>query len=288
MKKLFILVFLIMTMIVLCTGTVHSEMININGGLVITNREITQNVILDDERFLMITEEIVDTIEAERLIIQEQINTKQSEIDAVISSNNKKNNISFNPYDLTQVSGITGNEMYNVLLGFSGGSLAQFAWVFVDCENTYDINAFFLAALVAQESGWGKSSRAVNQNNLTGYAVYNSYATGSTFNTKEDSIYATARLLRENYLNSNGKYYSGVSIWNVNTRYCLTEDGSSADYHWSNNISSIANSFKDYYHSNVKTLDEVPEMNINMDELLNKKREELITQITPNEGFIIK
>ena len=212
----------------------------------------------------------------EKQRIEEMIAIKQAENDSIIADNNRKNNATFNAYDVTQVTGLTANELYQTLSGFKKGVLAKFAWVLKDCEDIYGFNAFFLAALIAQESGWVTSYRAIHQNNLTGHAVYNNAAAGTTFNSQEESIYNTAKLLRNNYLTKGGSNYHGTSIWNVNTDYCLTLDSSATDYNWSTNISSIANDFNRYYHNNVKTLQTVPAIDIDMDAMLDEKRKEIM------------
>lgn len=212
----------------------------------------------------------------EKQRIEEMIAIKQAENDSIIADNNRKNNATFNAYDVTQVTGLTANELYQTLSGFKKGVLAKFAWVLKDCEDIYGINAFFLAALIAQESGWVTSYRAIHQNNLTGHAVYNNAAAGTTFNSQEESIYNTAKLLRNNYLTKGGSNYHGTSIWNVNTDYCLTLDSSATDYNWSTNISSIANDFNRYYHNNVKKLQTVPAIDIDMDAMLDEKRKEIM------------
>ena len=212
----------------------------------------------------------------EKQIIEEMIAIKHAENDSIIADNNRKNNATFNAYDVTQVTGLTANELYQTLSGFKKGVLAKFAWVLKDCEDIYGINAFFLAALIAQESGWVTSYRAIHQNNLTGHAVYNNAAAGTTFNSQEESIYNTAKLLRNNYLTKGGSNYHGTSIWNVNTDYCLTLDSTATDYNWSTNISSIANDFNRYYHNNVKTLQTVPAIDIDMDAMLDEKRKEIM------------
>ena len=212
----------------------------------------------------------------EKQRIEEMIAIKQAENDSIIADNNRKNNATFNAYDVTQVTGLTANELYQTLSGFKKGVLAKFAWVLKDCEDIYGINAFFLAALIAQESGWVTSYRAIHQNNLTGHAVYNNAAAGTTFNSQEESIYNTAKLLRNNYLTKGGSNYHGTSIWNVNTDYCLTLDSTATDYNWSTNISSIANDFNRYYHNNVKTLQTVPAIDIDIDAMLDEKRKEIM------------
>ena len=45
----------------------------------------------------------------------------------------------------------------------------------------------------------------------------------------------TAKLICQQYLKPTGAYYNGVSIYDVNTRYCPNDGGA-----WSSNISSIA------------------------------------------------
>lgn len=234
------------------------------------------------DKFILTTKQFSEQIELEKVKIQEMINEKQAEIDAVKADNNRKNSVTFNPYDLTQKSGISTDGLYQVLSKFNGGSLAKFAWVFKDCEDTYNINAFFLAGLVAQESGWGSSHRAKYQNNLTGHAVYNDSAVGTTFNSQEESIYSTAKMLAKNYLTQGGKNYHGTSIWNVNTDYCLYQDGSATDYKWSDNISSIAADFNSYYHNNIKTLKKVPVMDIDMDNMIQEKQRELLDELANN------
>lgn len=241
-------------------------------------KEINENLSLqtNSQKLIDLTATMHIALEQERQRVEELIAIKQAEIDTIIEDNNRKNNATFNAYNVTQVTGLTANELYETLSGFKNGVLAEFSWALKDCEDMYSINAFFLAALIAQESGWVTSYRALYQNNLTGHAVYNNAAAGTTFNSQEESIYNTAKLLRNNYLTKGGPNYNGTSIWNVNTDYCLTQDSSATDYNWSTNISSIANDFNRYYHNNIKTLAEVPVMDINMDEMLNAKRQEIL------------
>ena len=203
-----------------------------------------------------------------RFEIEKQIKKEQEEAQLIADRNARKEMISFNEYDVTKSSNITANELYQVLSNFKNGALAKYAWVIKDCEDIYGINSFFLAGIIALESGWDQSPRANGQNNLTGHAVYNSSATGSTFNSKEDSIYATAKLLRNNFVTPGAISY--------NTSYCLDESGTVPDYNWSSSIISIANDFVNYYHSNVKQLEEVPVVNTDVEELLKERKKEIL------------
>ena len=65
----------------------------------------------------------------EKQRIEEMIAVKQAEIDSIIADNNRKNNATFNAYDVTQVTGLTANELYQTLSGFKKGVLAKFAWI---------------------------------------------------------------------------------------------------------------------------------------------------------------
>ena len=97
-----------------------------------------------------------------------------------------------------------------------GTKLEGIEQALLNAEKEYNVNAIFLTSIVANESGWGTSKRAQTQNNLTGYAVYHDLSRGTTFSSKDQCIYGTAKLLANNYLNPNGKYYNGTSIYDVN------------------------------------------------------------------------
>lgn len=237
------------------------------------------NDILDNgtnAQFIERMNTIEKELEEERQRLQEEVDKKQFEIEATIAENTRRNNVGFNYNDLTRPSNITAQDLHDTLLHFNNGSLARYAWAIVDCEKTYGVNAFFLTALIAHESSWGQSNRAINQNNLTGHAVYNTKSRGSNFKTRDDSIYNTAELLKNEYLTPGGNYHLGYSLYNVNTKYCLTEDSSAPDYKWQESINSIAVDIKNKYHAKVKRLMDVPEMDINIEEELKSKKKELL------------
>lgn len=137
----------------------------------------------------------------------------------------------FNSQDVSVVSHVNVYQMKHALEGTELYSLAN---TFVEAEKTYSINAFFLAGLVAVESGWGTSARAINDNNMSGYAVYNDNSVGKKFVSKEASIMETARLIAEDYLPEGSKYHTGKSVYDINQLY-------SADSNWNLKISNIAN-----------------------------------------------
>lgn len=165
-----------------------------------------------------------------------------------IESKVKKLPVGYHANDLTEKSNLNVTEMENVLKDAPRGTLAKYAKYFVDAEEKYSVNAFALAAIAAQESAWGTSDRAINQNNLTGYAVYNSKSRGSSFSSAGESIMLTAKLLKENYLTPGAENFNGTSIQAANKDYCLKDDSSETDYGWSKNINSIAEELEKIYY----------------------------------------
>lgn len=143
----------------------------------------------------------------------------------------------YNRNDVTQKSNATNVHLRRAL---KGTALENSAESFVEAELKFGVNAFFLIAICAEESGWGTSPRAVYQNNLTGYAVFNSTAEGKTFDTWHKSIIGTAELLKQDYLTEGGVSFNGLSSRDVNTKYCFYEDKKTVDYNWSVKINSIA------------------------------------------------
>ena len=147
----------------------------------------------------------------------------------------------FNEYDLTQRSYASIVHMKKAL---KDTELQRAASSFVEAEETYGVNAYFLAAIAALESSWGTSNRAIYQNNLTGHAVYNNSATGTYFSSWHESIMTTAKMLKENYLSYDGIHYNGLSTVDVNKKYCFLQDGITIDYNWSSSVNSIAHSLQ--------------------------------------------
>lgn len=141
--------------------------------------------------------------------------------------------VSFNSNNLLSPSGANTRKL---AIGLKGTGLEGLESSYIEAEKEYGVNAIFLCALTAEESAWGTSNRARNQNNMSGFEVYNDDAVGATFSSKHESIMTTARLLKNHYLTPNGSYFNGYSIYDVNKNYCPVNGTS-----WSDNISAIAN-----------------------------------------------
>lgn len=171
-------------------------------------------------------EKVVDDYSSTIKDLQEQLKTLQEVIDEMNKS------VTFNDGDVRITSGATE---YHLRKALSGTELYSLASAFVQAEKEYNINAYFIAGIVALESNWGRSERAMNgSNNLTGYAVYDDYSTGTYFSSKEECVLRTARLIAEDYINPNGIYHqNGYSTYHINIKYSADED-------WCYKVSDIA------------------------------------------------
>ena len=134
----------------------------------------------------------------------------------------------FNPYNLLEVSNVTREQMYTIL---EGTALQTLSNGYVYMEEVYGINALFLVAISAYESGWGRSELAMTHNNLGGLKAND--GSWAYFNDWFECLSYKADLLYHQYLSVDGAYYNGTSTWSINARYC------EEDY-WADNINAIA------------------------------------------------
>lgn len=185
------------------------------------------------EQYKLEQEEIArlerEKAEAEAKAREEAERLRQIEI-ARQQEMERRNHIHFNVNDVTSISRVTQSEFEKVL---ANTGMSDVAWVFSFCEERFGINGIILAGLVALESGWGTSNRSIHHNNMTGIGI-NTDAHIVKFETRADSILATARLLANDYLNPEGRYYNGKSLEAINIKYCANSD-------WHTKITAIAN-----------------------------------------------
>lgn len=167
--------------------------------------------------------------EAEQQAREEAERARQAEI-ARQQEIQRRNNIQVNVNDVSITSGVTQSEFERVL---ANTGMSDVAWVFSFCEEKFGINGIVLAGLVALESGWGNSDHAIYRNNMTGYNIV-SDSSSYSFASRADSVIATARLLANDYLNPEGRYYNGKSLEAINIKYCANSD-------WHTKITVIAN-----------------------------------------------
>lgn len=140
----------------------------------------------------------------------------------------KGQDFGFNAQDVLQKSGVSSEKLNDKLKGTALEGMGQ---DFVQAEQKYGINAWFLTGLAIHESGFGTSRIAQDKNNLFGFKAYDSspYASAARFNTLGESVDKVAQYLSENYTNPNGKYYNGSSVEGIGKRYAT-------DPNWANAV----------------------------------------------------
>lgn len=183
-------------------------------------------------------------------VINKKIDTavksiKYENLELKKSEKSRKENVTYQRENITVVSGIKEQELKMVLLTYNGAdTMAHLSKALVDAENRYGVNAFVMAGIVALESGFATSRRAVEDNNLTGYEVYSDDSEGRLFDSQYDSIIQTARHLSKNYLTKGALYYNGLSVDSVQINYCPDEGKGKK---WDGKVDSLADDFLKTY-----------------------------------------
>lgn len=133
----------------------------------------------------------------------------------------------YNPYDLRQPSNLSEEQIYQIL---EGNALETLSRAYYWAEQEYHINALFLIALTRLESGNGRSSLSISNNNLAGIKSLNGgYAYFDDWGQCLDFL---TQMLDNEYLTKDGLFYNGTSIWNVNELYCERSN-------WSDKLNSM-------------------------------------------------
>ena len=114
------------------------------------------------------------------------------------------------------------------------GNLKQYAATFLLAEEEYNVNAVFLAAVAALESGWGSSWLAQNKNNLFGWKAGSGF---KYFNSVQEGIMFVARNLRNNYLTPGGSCFNGYEVSDIAKCYCPGGN-------WASQVTNIMNIIK--------------------------------------------
>lgn len=227
-KKLIVLVCL-SSMLVGCNLSSQQDLINkVNSNQI--NKKIQES-------------EVKSEASKSKLITQNKSENKKEE-DRIM-------NVSYSRENVTSISHVTKSEMREIILNTTGAkSMVNLSDTFVEVEEKYGVNAFFMAGIVALESGFATSRRAVEDNNLTGYEVYSDNSEGKLFPSQKESILQTARHLSENYLKEGAPYYKGLSVDAIQVNYCPDED---VDKNWEGKVNELSCSFLDTYEKIFKS-----------------------------------
>ncbi|MCO7177118.1 GW domain-containing glycosaminoglycan-binding protein [Sporolactobacillus kofuensis] len=167
--------------------------------------------------------------------------------------------MTFTGIDLKIASNITATDIQNYFNARHPDSLLKnYAQDFIDAQNQYGVNAQYLVAHAIWETGWGNSNLATYKHNIYGFGAYDGspFASAYYFPTIQDCINYVASYIRNNYLNSDGKYYSatyGATLQGMNEHYAT-------DTNWSAGIASVMNSMEaldPVYYTNTPELSSV-------------------------------
>ena len=93
----------------------------------------------------------------------------------------------------------------------------------------FKINPKLLVAIIVHETGWGKSYKYRKHFNVGGIK-----RRGGKFASHRESIFLLAKLLAEDYLNPEGRYYKGTRLKDINYYYCTQRT-------WAPKVESIIN-----------------------------------------------
>lgn len=125
--------------------------------------------------------------------------------------------------DLRKPSGLNSERAEALIQGTGLEGLGK---AFVETEEKYQINAYYLIAHAAWESGWGRSRISKEKNNLFGFTAYDSspYSSARGFSSKQEGIDVVANYIHTHYLNPEGKYFNGSHLKGMNVRYATDEN----------------------------------------------------------------
>lgn len=101
---------------------------------------------------------------------------------------------------------------------------------FVQAEEKYGVNAWFLTGLAIHESGYGTSAIANDKNNLFGYQAYDNtpYESARSFASVGEGIDTVAANLARAYLSEDGTYFNGYGLEDINKRYATDKNWANA------------------------------------------------------------
>ena len=137
----------------------------------------------------------------------------------------------YNSNNLTELSNLTQEQIHTMLEGTRLQCLSAY---YYEYEKIYKVNALFIISLTSLESGYGTSKLARTHNNLAGYRGSKGW---TYFNSWHNCLNEVYRLIGQEYLSPDGRFYNGLDIKGVNSKYCGNT------YQWSLDINTIAHKY---------------------------------------------
>ncbi len=190
---------------------------------------------LDELRLLSQENKNLKTLLDEQVIVISTIEADKEKLEQILlnQTNTYRNAVSMRGtiMPVKSISNFTPNMYEQAWKKMSASALLGTGEAFCQAEEEYGINSLVLAAIAYLESGGGTSRIAREKNNLFGLGAGapNPYESARCFACKEDSIYFTASLLRNSYLDRGGRFYRGDYLEHIGINYA-------ADPQWATKI----------------------------------------------------
>lgn len=228
----------------------HSSFFEANASVNTSINSEENNVFKDNyTRYLLIEQQGKEIYEQrlaeEERIRQEELRIEQERLEQerlkAIEEENRKNSVGVNVDSILEVSNITVDELIAVFDFYDYSKpMKELAWIIVEAERTYQINAFVLSGIISWESSYNTSKRATDgSNNVLGWGVYSPEAEGINSPSKYENIMGAAKFLRVEYLTEGGLYYNGLSTWGLSRNYCRDEYGNPSES-WRVGVNAIS------------------------------------------------
>ena len=112
-------------------------------------------------------------------------------------------------------------------------------WFFVNAQETYGVNALLAFCMGLLESGWGRSSIAINKNNLFGWNAVDSNPSGSAdkYDNIESAVTQHMAVNLRGYLDINDARFFGSHLGNKGSGFNVKY---ASDPYWGLKISALA------------------------------------------------
>lgn len=189
--------------------------------------KIAKDVVNEQEIIISNYKEQISYYEDQMLILNEY--TKKEELNKARVIENREP-VTFDATDIRIPSGATVEEL---TLALKNTALEHLAPAYIDLEHEYGWNAIAAASITAHETYWGTDYKTTEYNNLGGVRERN--GNYWMFTSQEECIDYIGSLISRKYLDTNGEYFNGYGLKDINIMYCPVGGDT-----WSEDITQIA------------------------------------------------
>ncbi|MCQ4954120.1 glucosaminidase domain-containing protein [Holdemania filiformis] len=154
-----------------------------------------------------------------------------------------------------QLNGFLNSRGYNEVaydydhLQSNQSKMVNSGWFFVNAQETYGVNALLAFCMGLLESGWGRSSIAINKNNLFGWNAVDSNPSGSAdkYDNIESAVTQHMAVNLRGYLDINDARFFGSHLGNKGSGFNVKY---ASDPYWGLKIAALAYQVDKYVSGN--------------------------------------